>query len=134
MNARSRSKGNYSLYDQNKHKGGSFHFSNKLTAVIKAVDSTSIICLLVCFTELPFREIRICWRHRYMGARRSYSSSNDCKIPGISMVNEALKFSAWNRIIDTYILIKTGVCLSKCYFKRLQWHFIISRLFFSSTT
>lgn len=29
------------------------------------------------------------------------------------MVNEALKFSAWNRIIDTYIPIKTGVCLSK---------------------
>lgn len=39
---------------QNKHKGGSFHFSNKLTAVIKAVDSTSIICLLVCFTEQSF--------------------------------------------------------------------------------
>lgn len=38
-----------------------------------------------------------------------FLSSNDCKIPGISMVNEALKFSALNRIIDTYILIKTGV-------------------------
>lgn len=29
------------------------------------------------------------------------------------MVYEALKFSALNRITDTYILIKTGVCISK---------------------
>lgn len=48
-----------------------------------------------------------------MGVRCLYLSLNDCKILGILMVNEVLKFSVWNCIIDMYILIKIGVCLLK---------------------